>query len=734
MYSTVYDNDLEQERREHAMRKKLAKLLSDGAEDWYHNLKSSSCSNLVMGTLFACVLSANSSLMLPVLMMMWGAVQFFTAFRPSCCRTVGLIAFGLCLVGGFVAPGAGVLATPFFELPLCLNTTSAAQGRSALYGLHAIGRPGASCAELGASKQAEPLQISISKGDLDAARHYRPVLFMPVNSHASLILTVLDAKGSPLYQSTRVDLGPDDHFEALIGAPASAVALPSAVATPGGAAANTNAAATAASSSSVSGAFDASTRRLDASTEGRRLRGFGGIGRMGGFSRGTGSFLSPRAGMSQGPRIGTSVVRGTPVAVGRPGASYVHNAPFTGGGYRPTMGYHPSLGFDIATGMMIGHMLREPHHRRPQNVLHGPHHGAATGQTPLGLPPPEGGTSVGGSVRDGAYYFASAALQPGSRIPIKELSEGGGGGGGGGGGSKEKAPAKTRALNSTYDRYALIDELAVPAAPDFPLRLVISAATFAPASSSAASGEPSASQHPPPIYLGLQAAGPPRLRSTVQRAAASQLLQFTACFVLLALSAAAMAGLGARRRELEQADLNDDLSENEVELGVIPRASQPLRGEGARAGGENGGGGAPPSMPVGRPVGVATPVGISTVPVASARVVAAAGGVACGSGGGASSAVHQAISADGEILTVGSRVQTQWTTAYGGDDSWWAGAILTLHNDSPPTATIIYDDGEEWRGKLSEVYALRGEEEEDHGGVTERPTPADPSQAPDRSR
>eukprot|EP00966_Prymnesium_polylepis_P030504 709914-Prymnesium_polylepis.1 len=30
------------------------------------------------------------------------------------------------------------------------------------------------------------------------------------------------------------------------------------------------------------------------------------------------------------------------------------------------MGYHPSLGFDIATGVMIGHMLRSPHRHHHQ--------------------------------------------------------------------------------------------------------------------------------------------------------------------------------------------------------------------------------------------------------------------------------------------------------------------------------------------------------------------------------
>lgn len=52
------------------------------------------------------------------------------------------------------------------------------------------------------------------------------------------------------------------------------------------------------------------------------------------------------------------------------------------------------------------------------------------------------------------------------------------------------------------------------------------------------------------------------------------------------------------------------------------------------------------------------------------------------------------LSADGEILTVGSRVQTQHTVVSGGDGSWYAGTIVELHA-ADETATVIYDDGEE---------------------------------------
>ena len=113
----------------------------------------------------------------------------------------------------------------------------------------------------------------------------------------------------------------------------------------------------------------------------------------------------------------------------------------------------------------------------------------------------------------------------------------------------------------------------------------------------------------------------------------------------------------------------------------------------------------PGPIPVGTPVDAAN----AAAPLAAARVVTAAN-VPRAAAAPILGGVHSAISADGEILSVGSRVQTQWTRAYGGDDSWWAGAILTLHENG--TATIIYDDGEEWTGRMNEIYALAGDEDE----------------------
>ena len=72
------------------------------------------------------------------------------------------------------------------------------------------------------------------------------------------------------------------------------------------------------------------------------------------------------------------------------------------------------------------------------------------------------------------------------------------------------------------------------------------------------------------------------------------------------------------------------------------------------------------------------------------------------------------ISADGEILHVGSRVQTQFTRARGGDDSWYAGTVLALQPSSG-RASIIYDDGEEWTGQLREIWTLQVRDEAESG-------------------
>ena len=61
--------------------------------------------------------------------------------------------------------------------------------------------------------------------------------------------------------------------------------------------------------------------------------------------------------------------------------------------------------------------------------------------------------------------------------------------------------------------------------------------------------------------------------------------------------------------------------------------------------------------------------------------------------------------ADGP-LSVGARVQTQWTRAEGGNDSWHAGRLVAFV--ACGDVTIKYDDSDEWTGSAGEVYLLDG--------------------------
>ena len=80
-------------------------------------------------------------------------------------------------------------------------------------------------------------------------------------------------------------------------------------------------------------------------------------------------------------------------------------------------------------------------------------------------------------------------------------------------------------------------------------------------------------------------------------------------------------------------------------------------------------------------------------------------GAPAASGGG-----QPAIGGDGELVGVGTRVQTQELVSEGGSGDWFAGTVLALHPSGD--ATVVYDDGEEWTGPLSRIYLLQGDDEE----------------------
>ena len=71
-------------------------------------------------------------------------------------------------------------------------------------------------------------------------------------------------------------------------------------------------------------------------------------------------------------------------------------------------------------------------------------------------------------------------------------------------------------------------------------------------------------------------------------------------------------------------------------------------------------------------------------------------------------------------------MQTQFAAARGGDDSWYAAAVVALHGDG--TCSLIYDDGVEEEAPLSAVYMLRGEGEDDEAVAAGAPlvTPLSP--------
>ena len=709
-----------EEEDEHAGAKRTAAALSEGAERWRSTLHAASYFQLAGGGLLLVALAIFYGG--PIFLgasMLWTFIQLMLGLKPSLCRTVGCVAMGLAMASMAIAPGPGHLATPFFELPLCLNTTAA--------GLYSV------CSATPASR----VSISLDSAQLDSARSYRPVLFMPSGSHATMLMSIEDADGAVVFMPTKLELGPDDltyPWTTAVAAATSATPTASASAPIGIPAAMS--VAPAATSFSA-----ASRRRLRGMMRlGGGLGGLSGMGRSSMFSRGSGTFGAPLRGASQGPSqfgrgptnaFGGGRTGGVPVArpVGRPGAvggqgaRYYHNTPYVGGGYVPSMGYHPSFGFDIATGMMIGHMLRTPHHRPAHNVIRGPgSQQPAASQTPqLMLAPPP--------FRMGSYYYGASALHAGSGFAVVPLATG-----------TSFTPKSTmRTINGTYDRYALVDEVLTPAAPHaWPLRLVLTDIAFAPkaATATAASASP-----PSPLYLGLQAAGHPQLPSTLRAKLAARALYLSAILTFLVLGVAAFAGAqsaSARHEELSgyspctphpaprtphPAPLHpctlhhvpctlalttptpspsrspspspspryDSASDGGMELGAIERHGALGSHASAYPGLGYGGGGC--------------------------------GGGGCGAFGGQpspsahppSGGTQPRISADGELLTVGSRVQTQHMVADGGDGGWYAGTVLEVHAEPTHpegTVTIIYDDGEEWMCRVGQVYMLQGEAEE----------------------
>ncbi len=175
-YAAMVQREEEEELRR---RKKMANALVDGADRWRESLRGlreaplhQVLGVLAGGALLAHYLGQHIFLGLAIL---WAGVQFTVEFRPSCCRTTGAVVLLLSSLAFVLSPGAGVLATPFFEVPLCRNTSG---GATALYGLRspttdvqAADSPMATC--VSASSDPPAITVALGAADLDADRDYR---------------------------------------------------------------------------------------------------------------------------------------------------------------------------------------------------------------------------------------------------------------------------------------------------------------------------------------------------------------------------------------------------------------------------------------------------------------------------------------------------------------------------------------------------------------------------------
>ena len=226
------------------------------------------------------------------------------------------------------------------------------------------------------------------------------MLLLPAGSVAQLDVAVSDARGTELLPSVALELGADDAF-------------------PWRPPPNKSATSTTASAQEAGGAFAAASRRRRRRLRGIRLGGLGGLGGLsrGGFTRGSGSFRSPNMGSSMGPRPGGSISSAYGTAGGARFAGGMGGARLPAGGYNPGFGYHPmgyNPGMDIATGMMIGSMLRTPHHHHHSSSQH-LHHGQQQQQL-------DGGNSsfaaASSAYPRGTYLLASNAMKAHTQLKV----------------------------------------------------------------------------------------------------------------------------------------------------------------------------------------------------------------------------------------------------------------------------------------------------------------------------
>lgn len=611
----------------------------------------------------------------------WAATLHLANCQPSCCRAFGMLAIVLLLLGFLL-------------------------GGNQLGASHPSIRTGTLFFELDASQSmaTQPadfnLTIDQSDGVIAGAHHY-PVLLLPAGSYARLAISAYDAAGIRLLPPVAFALGPDDHFP---WAQASSAAV----------------------------------------VPGRRLRGrimmrggFGGAARS--FSRGVGSFSSPHRGTAsrsfyRRPSTGTPAIHGTahgtppiaqgvPVAHGyRPGyhsAGSGHHDAVGGrvGGHVAGRGYptqiihvqHTPIMHDVMAGLMVSHVLRHSslahHHHHHHHQALPPRQSTTAGGPSLAPATNAAGQSAPTSPEDASsYYFGAAAIRAGTRLQV--------------------VPAAHR----LYKRTAPLAAAAVAttpwcAAPD------TSTGSSRSASSSSSSSWP----------LSRESCG-----LTAERMLPTAYDRYVLVSAALRLPTAAVSGgrwpIVLRVHPLQvveggegglviEADGTSSSSSavssppsssvssssvSSVSSSSSPRFSVPLIGlQQAR-----------PDHSKGAWLSIGRILQRAAQWVLLALVATALLGLATDSGGGAQMRIgaHSAqpvsarqatappVGADGELLGVGTRVQSEWSRAEGGDGMWYAGTVVAIYPGAK--ATVEFDDGELWTGALSELYALRGEDEE----------------------
>ena len=667
----------------------------------------------------------------------WLATQVLVGCGSSCCRTFGgcgafLVILGLLLGGNQLGGSTGSsrplrAGTLYFDL----------EGGGAGGGIAGAGGGIAGGADFN-------ITLAESDGVRPRSEHY-PVLLLPSGSYARLAISCYDAAGRLLLPATAFALGPDDAFPWL---PAAAAGAPAAARLPLGAA--PAAAATAAASSAAvaavaatsrfggddaTGSFAASSRRTRRRLRGRMMRGVGGARS---FSRGVGTFGSPlrssRSSPSSTLRRPTGahtphgghppIAHGVPVAHGyrpdghRPGVAH-HTQPGYAG---HTTGYHthpaamatpgsfhrgvhftayptPILHDPFFTGLMAAHVLRHSspahhhwHHYHHQGAPGGPLHAGAAGDRQQALAAPGDGGADGEQPH--AFYFGQRAMPSGTRlkvVPTAYLAAGPWAAGAAQAAATHtgcKAPmprgemgeapppreacglTRERVLGSGYDRYVLVGA-AVRTPPRtaeggrWPLLLRVHPLKLERKGDDPAPGTPGTPGTAP---------GTPGTPETAPGTGGGQPSAQDVA------EPAPLIGLQQARPEAE------------------PRRVALARGM------QRGGQLMLMLLLVVALLGLSTdPEGGTTrmrLGGRSTRAVAAEGSAAA------------QVSADGELVGVGTRVQTQWLREEGGDGRWYAGVVVALYPGGA-RATVEYDDGELWTGSLGRVYTLRGDEDED---------------------